>query len=501
MSRGNAKLEVGQLVLTSSTPPGNLGLYAYDQDTIGVVGDLVCIDPKSKAESSVVTSTVDPVTGWIHNLVSGSRYPISDMFSSQAGATMPFSLGGIATGSYANHTFSLTSVFPFEWDAVQFSIVHGQNGTTGICQGMNIIAAVSDTMMADGIPVISGTGYNSMAVDTEPINPGFVQVTWGGKAAETVAPAIAAPGANRFSYGEWSDIIRIPSVSRVDGGVGHILTLRHYSSTATAVPISTPRNATPYQSWTEAEANTNGVPYAYTLALRKLATDGVGTPSNFVTASRDNGPATILCRFYSKGRRIPGVLWVGDSRFGTIAPSETSLTGNETLGNIVQSQLALTKPHAVLNYGASGWKTSQYQPAGKNVLSIARPKVAVYLVWSSNDGVSLNYDSTRIGTFKARALEFITECARNGCVPVLVGTFPSASALNGTQLTNAAECDAWVASLGVLYVLPMATLGVTSNWTWIGGNPGTNTADGAHPLQVGRVALATVFSSVISPLL
>lgn len=63
MSRGNAKLEVGQLVLTSSTPPGNLGLYAYDQDTIGVVGDLVCIDPKSKAESSVVTSTVDPVTG------------------------------------------------------------------------------------------------------------------------------------------------------------------------------------------------------------------------------------------------------------------------------------------------------------------------------------------------------------------------------------------------------------------------------------------------------
>ena len=65
MSRGNAKLEVGQLVLTSSTPPGNLGLYAYDQDTIGVVGDLVCIDPKSKAESSVVTSTVDPVTGRI----------------------------------------------------------------------------------------------------------------------------------------------------------------------------------------------------------------------------------------------------------------------------------------------------------------------------------------------------------------------------------------------------------------------------------------------------
>ena len=35
MSRGNAKFEVGQLVLTSSTPPGNLGLYAYDQELNG----------------------------------------------------------------------------------------------------------------------------------------------------------------------------------------------------------------------------------------------------------------------------------------------------------------------------------------------------------------------------------------------------------------------------------------------------------------------------------
>lgn len=77
MSRGNAKLEVGQLVLTSSTPPGNLGLYAYDQDTIGVVGDLVCIDPKSKAESSVVTSTVDPVTGVIELSAGGSTLSVT----------------------------------------------------------------------------------------------------------------------------------------------------------------------------------------------------------------------------------------------------------------------------------------------------------------------------------------------------------------------------------------------------------------------------------------
>ncbi|MEF8708236.1 MAG: hypothetical protein V5B38_04865 [Candidatus Accumulibacter propinquus] len=53
----NAKLEVGQLVVTSSTPPGNLGLYAHDQDTIGVVGDLVCVNPITRAASGIVTSS------------------------------------------------------------------------------------------------------------------------------------------------------------------------------------------------------------------------------------------------------------------------------------------------------------------------------------------------------------------------------------------------------------------------------------------------------------
>lgn len=63
MSRGHGKTEVGQLVLTSTTPPGNLGLYAKDDSTIGVVGQLACVDPTTKVISDVVTSTVDPLTG------------------------------------------------------------------------------------------------------------------------------------------------------------------------------------------------------------------------------------------------------------------------------------------------------------------------------------------------------------------------------------------------------------------------------------------------------
>ena len=63
MSRGHGKTEVGQLVLTSATPPGNIGMYAMDDRTIGVVGRLACVDQATRAVSSVVTATTDPITG------------------------------------------------------------------------------------------------------------------------------------------------------------------------------------------------------------------------------------------------------------------------------------------------------------------------------------------------------------------------------------------------------------------------------------------------------
>ena len=75
MSRGNAKLEVGQLVLTSTTPPGNLGLYAKDDSTIGVVGQMACVDPTTKVVSDVVTSTVDPITGVSTISAAGNQLP------------------------------------------------------------------------------------------------------------------------------------------------------------------------------------------------------------------------------------------------------------------------------------------------------------------------------------------------------------------------------------------------------------------------------------------
>lgn len=55
----NERLIAGQLVVTSTTPPGNIGLYAKDEDTIGVVGDLVCVDPKTKAASRVERTNID----------------------------------------------------------------------------------------------------------------------------------------------------------------------------------------------------------------------------------------------------------------------------------------------------------------------------------------------------------------------------------------------------------------------------------------------------------
>lgn len=68
----NERLDVGQLVLTSSTPPGNLGMYALDSDTVGVVGDISCVNPKTREISHVVTAKPNNVTG----VITGISAPI-----------------------------------------------------------------------------------------------------------------------------------------------------------------------------------------------------------------------------------------------------------------------------------------------------------------------------------------------------------------------------------------------------------------------------------------
>ena len=52
---GKKNFQAGQLIPTSSTPPGNAGFYRIDKNTIGVVGNLVRRDANTNAESNVST--------------------------------------------------------------------------------------------------------------------------------------------------------------------------------------------------------------------------------------------------------------------------------------------------------------------------------------------------------------------------------------------------------------------------------------------------------------
>ena len=59
---GKKNFQAGQLIPTSSTPPGNAGFYRIDKNTIGVVGNLVQKNANTNAESNVATSATAGVT-------------------------------------------------------------------------------------------------------------------------------------------------------------------------------------------------------------------------------------------------------------------------------------------------------------------------------------------------------------------------------------------------------------------------------------------------------
>lgn len=50
---GKKNFQAGQLIPTSSTPPGNAGFYRVDKNTIGVVGNLVQKNAHTNAESTL----------------------------------------------------------------------------------------------------------------------------------------------------------------------------------------------------------------------------------------------------------------------------------------------------------------------------------------------------------------------------------------------------------------------------------------------------------------
>ena len=52
---GKKNFQAGQLIPTSSTPPGNAGFYRIDKNTIGVVGNLVQKNANTNVESNVAT--------------------------------------------------------------------------------------------------------------------------------------------------------------------------------------------------------------------------------------------------------------------------------------------------------------------------------------------------------------------------------------------------------------------------------------------------------------
>lgn len=74
---GKKNFQAGQLIPTSSTPPGNAGFYRIDKNTIGVVGNLVQKNANTNAESNVASGAnlaAELAAIGMSDVVMGGRY-------------------------------------------------------------------------------------------------------------------------------------------------------------------------------------------------------------------------------------------------------------------------------------------------------------------------------------------------------------------------------------------------------------------------------------------
>jgi hypothetical protein len=413
--------------------------------------------------------------------------------SAHTAAHMQSSGLSVVNGSYGGNCWQQTEVMPFDWDTLELAFLH--TGTTAMAN-MTAIAAVSDTMAADPAPTQFGTTFGATIAAGS-----FQRITWAGS---NTAPTLAAPGTGLYQIGGWSDKLALPSLARTDAGVGRILMVRAYCGGGNASTMSNSGAGANYTGWTEAQAATQGVPYAYSRGWLQ-AVDGVTTPSAFSAAARRVDWYSTMKRFTLGGKPIPSVLFMGDSRFQTAATTTAALDAGyhefSSVPHKVQSILAAKGYNiAIQQCGESGSATSTalgaaraYPTLGVTMVQTLRPIAVVYMVHSVNDTAGDDFASTLIDSMLATANAVRMACAAVGAAFIPVAHYPYNSALSAAQLVQAARVTAYCASFAA-YSNPSQLLGNAADNTWRADipNDGTHCGNLGRALQANEIARAVL---------
>lgn len=393
------------------------------------------------------------------------------------------------TSGGPTRSMAFCSTVPFS--AVELSYVHlgGNGAATGI---IACVAPTDDPGALDYslgnvvsnkkfiVPIRGGTEYNTLSAD------GWQAVTWGGASSASAADA----GAANISIAQ-SDVIPCQAIPAANGsGLYWGLVRwgentgspRTYGSSYTGIATGTQYND---------EAGFAKIFFNTGNSAGAVASPSTLSTANTQTFADSPGP-NLMVRLHSIfAARPKTIMTVGDSRFDTVTePSYAASTGYASFGFKLAKALTDggTKTH-LIRAAFGGLASRYYQQHAMAVLDYAAPNVALYLVYSINDGTPTR---TLVDAAKARAVAFVKKCRAKGVQPYLITSYPYGSmAAPAKALLD--ELDVWAAASGVPYFSPLVQYG-TASGDW---QPGVSTDGTNHMKQAYYQDMATRVSAAI----
>lgn len=282
---------------------------------------------------------------------------------------------GTANGS-PGWTSHLTMESPAEFTHVQIGVL---NAETSALTGVTGVIAAS----------------NGVASFFNPAGGSWLPVTWAGASSAT-APARVSANEPSILLSDW---IAVPSLARVDGGVNPVAMARSFVPSANAT-FSTSSNI-----YTGLWSNNR-------IWRSRANGDFVTTTTGWPNAEGTTSWLQIM-RFRGASKRVT-VMGCGDSTFAGFG---TTSNGPNSWGLVAERRGAFSW----VNAGISGQSTTTYLARCLNQVNILRPSVAVWLLYSSNDGTPTQ---ALADAAWARAIQFVVYCESIGVAPMIATGIP-----------------------------------------------------------------------------
>jgi len=380
-------------------------------------------------------------------------------------------------------TWTLCSQWELEDDFDLIRFVYSNPGATAYTIQLAKVAV--STSLGDGTSPTDSTGattfagfsqvfFNNAGADVSPQD----QTTYGsGTATLTVTG-----GATNVPIRMYSDWVRIPSVSRIDGGTRPILMARHLSD-----------NAGTYRCASAVWSTFSGI-----TGNPKIVTIGQSGVDSVTTPAALSSPVTInlltpdAVQYYTRSLGF-SVVAIGDSLTqgygGTSSIQSWAYTACLGLSTV-------DKPISFWNQGWQGQTSTNYWSNGYTAIKGAKPDVAVISVWSPNDGLT----QATADAGWSRAMDLTQYCIKQGITPVLMGPLPWGNITTAAQETarlsvRTRMLNAW--SQGIAVLDWENTMGTQASPNRIRSD--YLNADGLHPNDLGNSAMdQAVFRRVLA---